>query len=138
VGAADGGAGQRCAPRRSRAIGPAPGDGSRAHARGTGPLPHRCACYARPGRLRPFRFAVGAGVVAASARPTTASPWMHSSDSVTAHSEAASAHAVIGAAVAEGYNWLGGGSGAHSSGGGAGGGDVEELDVEGLGHATRS
>jgi hypothetical protein len=59
---------------------------------------------------------------------------MHSADPVAALSEAASARAVIRAAVVEGCSWLGGGggSGAHSAGGGAGGGNVE-----GLGHATR-
>jgi hypothetical protein len=80
-----------------------------------------------------------AGVVAASARPTVASPQMHSADPVAALSEAASARTVVGAAVTEGCSWLGGGggSGAHSAGGGAGGSDVEELDAEGLGHAAR-
>jgi hypothetical protein len=82
---------------------------------------------------------VGAGVVATSARLTEVCSMMHSADPVVALSEATSARAVVGAAVAEGCNWLGGGggSGAHSAGGGAGGGDVEELDAEGLGHAAR-
>jgi hypothetical protein len=62
---------------------------------------------------------------------------MHSADPVATLSEVASAHAVVRTAVTEGCSWLGGGGGAHSAGGGAGGGDVEELDAEGLGHATR-
>jgi hypothetical protein len=47
---------------------------------------------------------------------------MHSADPVATLSEAASARAVVRAAIAEGCSWLGGGggSGAHSAGGGAG------------------
>jgi hypothetical protein len=94
---------------------------------------------ARASRSKPFCFAVGAGVVATSARLTEVCSMMHSADPVVALSEATSARAVVGAAVAEGCNWLGGGggSGAHSAVGGAGDGDVEELDAEGLGHAAR-